>query len=138
MTLGEREKVELVERYFDAFNRGDLAALRSLSHPDIVVEPPGETWAPGFQVGPRYRGVDAIERLVETIRAGGGERIRIEGSWDAGQDALLLQVTLIGRPPGQTQPIGGPIYVAVRFSEGRISYFGGSETREKAEERLAT
>jgi uncharacterized protein len=55
-----QENVEIAERTLDAFNRRDLAALRSLNGPNVEFD-----WS--ASLGPEagvFRGIDAVMRLL--------------------------------------------------------------------------
>jgi len=58
-----RENVEIVRAGFQAWNAGDLDALRDLFHPDAVVRSP-EAWP---ESGP-FVGLDAVMRGFEQLR----------------------------------------------------------------------
>ena len=53
-----QESVEIVRRFFEAFTRRDLEALRALHDPDVELD-----WSasPGVQAGV-YRGIEAVLR----------------------------------------------------------------------------
>jgi ketosteroid isomerase-like protein len=63
-----QENVEIAEAFFEAWNAGDMPAVRELFAPDIVVRTP-ENWP---EPGP-YVGRDAVMRQLEQNR----------GAWDA-------------------------------------------------------
>src|SRR5438034_5526106 len=58
-----RENVEIVRAAFDAWNAGDMDALRQLYHPDAIVRSP-EGWP---EPGP-FVGREAVMREFEQLR----------------------------------------------------------------------
>jgi ketosteroid isomerase-like protein len=58
-----QENVEVVKAGFDAWNAGDMDAVREVYHPDAIVRPP-ENWP---EPGP-FVGRDAVMRESERLR----------------------------------------------------------------------
>ena len=84
-----QENVEVVRRFFDAFTRRDVEALRALHDPDVELD-----WSasPGVQAGV-YRGIDAVLR-VYTDAFDGWEEILIEPDclMDAGESVVVPNI----------------------------------------------
>ena len=87
-----QENVELVRRRFEAFNRGDLAAMIGLTDPDAIWwDRPDDPWG-----GVPHRGRDAcIQHLAEIL-----EEAELEAQphefIDAGP-SVVVGVRLVGR-----------------------------------------
>jgi ketosteroid isomerase-like protein len=58
-----QENVEVAQAFFEAWNAGDMDALRELYHPDLIVRSP-EGWP---EPGP-FVGRDAVVRQAEQMR----------------------------------------------------------------------
>ena len=82
--------MEIVRKFFEAFSRRDLEALRALHDADVEVD-----WSasPGVQAGV-YRGIDAVLR-VYTDAFDGWEEILIEPDclMDAGESVVVPNIS---------------------------------------------
>jgi ketosteroid isomerase-like protein len=58
-----QENVEIVRAAFEAWNAGDMDALREMHDPDVIARPP-EGWP---EPGP-YAGREAVMRWFEQLR----------------------------------------------------------------------
>jgi ketosteroid isomerase-like protein len=74
-----QENVEIVRRGFEAWNAGDVAGLRALHHPDVIVYAPADWPEPGPIVGG-----DAAMKQWERMRE----------AWDT--DSAIVAGDLIG------------------------------------------
>ena len=82
--------MEVVQAGFDAWNAGDMGALRELYHPDVIVRAPDGWPEPGPFVG-RDAVMQQFEQLRETWDADttepvsdlidGGERVAVRTIW---------------------------------------------------------
>jgi uncharacterized protein len=115
-----QENIELVRRRFDAFNRGDLAAMIELTDPDAVWwDRADDPWA-----GAPHRGRDACFQHLAEILEDADLHAQPQEFIDAG-DRVVVGVRLVGR--GRTS--------GVAFEEHEFHVFtlrGGkvTETRE--------
>ena len=115
-----QENVELVRRRFEAFNRGDLAAMIELTDPDAVWwDRADDPWA-----GAPHRGRDACFQHLAEILEDADLHAQPQEFIDAG-DRVVVGVRLVGR--GRTS--------GVAFEEHEFHVFtlrGGkvTETRE--------
>ena len=75
------EKLEVMRRGFEAWNIGDMDALRELYDPDIIWRPP-EGWP---EPGP-YVGRDAVMHQLEQMRE----------TWDADALELISDFIVVG------------------------------------------
>jgi ketosteroid isomerase-like protein len=78
-----KENVEVVRAVFEAWNAGDMDALRELYHPDVIARPPEDWPEPGPWVGR-----DAVMRQWEQQRE----------TWDADDLKLIKPLHRCRRP----------------------------------------
>lgn len=113
-------KTVVIRRYFeDLFNRGQLALLPELLHPEYVNHSPGSPDLP--------RGRDGVGIVVQELRRGLPDlHYQIE-DMVVGDDSVAVRATLTGTHTGDLfgmPPTGHAIKVSQmtfeRFREGRI------------------
>jgi ketosteroid isomerase-like protein len=78
-----QEAMEIIQRMFDAWNRGDYDAARDFFDPDVQVEA-----ALGTDFDGTYRGLAGLERLMRFWNAFGSFRTDIE-KWVPAGDAVV-------------------------------------------------
>jgi ketosteroid isomerase-like protein len=69
-----QENVEIVRAFFDAWNTGDMDALREMHDPEVIVRPVEDWPEPGLYVG-REAVIRWFEQLRDTWDADAGEPI---------------------------------------------------------------
>jgi hypothetical protein len=109
-----RENVDVVRRGYEAYNAGDLAALREQLHPDIVMYHL-EGWPePGPSVGP-----EAVMREYQQLREAwqGGDSVEHGELIDAGDHVLSRDVW---RGSGSGPEAVMEFTSVYTFREGRI------------------
>lgn len=98
--LMQRENIDVVRAFFDAWNAGDMEAVRELHDPNVIQRPPGNWPEPGPFVGreavmhqyEELRGAwetDTLEPISEFVDA--GDRVVVSHRWHG-----------IGRGPDST------------------------------------
>src|SRR6188472_3135077 len=93
-----QENVEVVRAGFEAWNAGDMDALRELYDPDVIWRPPQDWPEPGPYVG-REAVMRQFEQLRETFDADAFELI---GDFIDGGDRVAVRLIWrgAGRGPG--------------------------------------
>ena len=129
-------RASLVRRFLDAANHGDAAALKATVAPDAVLALGGSSRIPELAAPSVVRGRDEFVKELGRVRgAGAGISTILEVS-DRGPDAVIvraLEAGLVDREPSRAARQVG---FAVRFRDDLISYLGGFETVQEAEEAL--
>src|SRR6266508_5487920 len=112
---------ELVERFYDAFNRGDLDAAQECFADDMEnVDPTGE-----------LHGWDAFRQFVEVFKTASPDSRLNPRTWIDGGDVVAVEGTFTGTftgplttPQGEVPPTGRPFELSfVEINEatgGRI------------------
>jgi ketosteroid isomerase-like protein len=96
---GDIDNVQLVRRYYDAFNAGDLDAVMALCHDSVEYVNPPDAAEPGTRYG---RG--SFRRALEGLAAGfEGFQIAIQTISSAGNE-----VTVVARSTGRGRSSGIP------------------------------
>jgi ketosteroid isomerase-like protein len=109
-----QENVEVALRYFEAWNAGDMDALRAVYHPDLIVRAPDGWPEPGPFVG-REAVVRQAQRMREPWDADELEPI---GDYiDAGDRVV---VRFIWRVAGRGPEADVEMAVAITVRDGRI------------------
>jgi ketosteroid isomerase-like protein len=116
------ENVEVVRQRFDAFNRGDIAALIALTDPDAV------WWDRVDDVGAAvYRGRDASMQHLDEIT--GDTKLRVEAlDYVEAGDLVVVPVRLVGRGRASGAPFEEMEVHVFRLRDGLVI-----ETREYRE-----
>jgi ketosteroid isomerase-like protein len=92
------ENVDVVRRFFVAFNAGDMEAVRETLDPDVVIGRELEGWP---ETGPVV-GRDAVMRQWERVREPWGDSVTLEpvSIIDAGDRVVARQIAhAVGRGP---------------------------------------
>jgi ketosteroid isomerase-like protein len=110
------EKVEVVRRMFDAFNRGDVETVVAAFDEGCQLHEPPEmpdTPAEGF------RGHQGIREWMANLRETGG--IQFEGtSFTTSDDLVFSEWIGSGRGQGSGVPINWRTFAVVHVHDGRI------------------
>ncbi len=111
-----QEDVELIRRYYRAWNGGGLDAVRAFWSDDFQ-------WhdAPGMPDGGVYRGSDAVAahfRDLEEIL--GDMKVHIDGIVPAGDEVFVRLRVHLGAPRGGLL-LDGPIFETVSIKHGKLS-----------------
>ena len=122
------ENVEVIRRVYTALNKGDAAAIRGLTHPDLVAIPPspfvtGET-------GP-YRGHDDVERWFEGMRRRWESFEATPLELLSREDMVLAEVEL-SLTPRSGATMGRRVHAVWTVEDGRVSAVSGFEYRRDA------
>jgi ketosteroid isomerase-like protein len=113
MEAGPRE---IIERWAEAFNRGDMDAVLELMHPEIEIEDPERT-------GRTWRGHDDYRAFMqEWLENFDTYRVEVE-ELEEGPDGLYARGTQSGKGAGSGLEFSLPIYYVVRFRDGKVVYF---------------
>ena len=108
------ENLDFVHEYFAAYNSGDMAAVRELTHPDVIVRGL-EGWP---EPGP-FVGREAIMRELELLREP-YERDTLELVGQAREVANRLVLRAAWRGTGQGPDLNMEFSVIVAQREGAI------------------
>lgn len=124
-----RESVEVVQRAFEAYNAGDLGALRELYDPGVVWHHL-EGWPePGPSVG-RNAVLREVEQLREAWQA--GDRLELVGDFVDAGDRVLARAVWRGAGSGPDAAMEFTYLLTLR--KGRIiaiqMYWGHDEALE--------
>ena len=104
--------MEIVRAGFDAYNRGDLAALVRLYAPDVEFET--------LMLG-KHRGPEAIHRLFEENReALSGYRLDPEELIPVGEDKVVAVTSLGGSGPVSGIALGDKIAFVMTWQDGLL------------------
>jgi ketosteroid isomerase-like protein len=111
-----QENVEVARKAIDAFNRGDVDAWLGFLSPDVV-------WEPLPLVGFRdvYRGRAEARQWLEQLTEAFEAHLEIEQITPLHDDAVLNELTAIGRGRGSGLPWEQRIWEIVWFAEGLIT-----------------
>jgi len=114
-----RENVELVRRWYDAWNRGDTHTVIQSFAPDVVWH--GHPRLP--EPGP-YGSRDEVERWMAQFREAWGElRTEPVELLDAG-DSVIALIHMTGRGRGSGVEIGGGVDVhLITIANGEVTLF---------------
>jgi ketosteroid isomerase-like protein len=110
------ENVELIRRYYRAWNAGGLDAVRAFWSDDFQ-------WhdAPGMPDRGVYRGADAaaahFRDLAEVL---GDMQVQIDGIVPAEEEVFVRLRVHVGAPRGGLL-LDGPIFETVRIADGKLS-----------------
>ena len=110
------ENVEVVRRYYAAWNAGGLDAARAFWSDDFE-------WhdAPEMPDGGVYRGADAaaahFEDLSEVL---GTMEVQVDRALPAGDEVFVVLRVHVDAQRGGL-PLDGPIFETVRIGEGKVS-----------------
>ena len=125
-----RENLELVQRFFDAWNARDADALAENAHRQAEILLQRNLLEGGSYIGPngaRRALADALETWEET-------HVIVEAIREAGDQVVVLGRTL-NRPPGgpSTETIAG--YV-IRIQDGKVAHLRPFMSYEEALEAV--
>jgi ketosteroid isomerase-like protein len=126
-----QENVEVVHRYYDAWNAGGLEAVRDFWTDDFQ-------WhdAPGMPDSAVYEGPDAVaEHFRELNETLGFMQVKVEAV-APGEDEVFVRLRVHIDAPLGGIGIDGPIYESVQVKRGKLSrirlYLDESEARHAA------
>jgi ketosteroid isomerase-like protein len=92
-----RENVEVIQRFYEAFNRSDFDEALDFAHPEIELYPAHV----GLDVGSEYRGADAVRKFLETIDDGFDTyTVAPEEMIEVGDDRVVVVERWTGRARG--------------------------------------
>jgi ketosteroid isomerase-like protein len=115
------ENVEVIERLYDAWNRGDVAGILDLCDPDIVVRP-----AYGAMLSSAvYRGKAGVESWYADTFEPWAELRVVPRRFVEAHDRTLVVVELHARVPGGQVEIADEIAHLVSTAHGRIVRLDG-------------
>jgi ketosteroid isomerase-like protein len=107
---------EIVERWAEAFNRGDMDAVLELIHPEIEIEDPERT-------GRTWRGHDEYRAFIhEWLENFDSYRVELE-ELEEGPTGTYVRGTQSGKGAGSGLEFALPINYVVRFRDGMVVYF---------------
>jgi ketosteroid isomerase-like protein len=110
------EHIEIIERTIDAANRGDLETVLELTHPEIEIDDPERTG--------RSRGHQALQAFTqEWLENFEDYRVEIR-EIEEGPDGVFVALVQHGKGRGSGIEFALPLHYALRFQDGRISYYG--------------
>ena len=110
------QNVEIVQAVYDAWNSGDMGALRELSHPDVVMRVP-EGWP---EPGP-FVGREAVMRLFEQWRETFDTYVtELIGDIIEAADRVVVRQVWHGVGRGPEAHLESTVVFTLR--EGKISY----------------
>jgi ketosteroid isomerase-like protein len=112
-----QENMEIVQRFFEAWNARDADALAEHAHPQAEILLPRNLLEGGSYTGPegaRRALADALETWEETI-------VTVEGIREAEEDQLVVLGRTFNTPPGgpRTETVAG--YV-IRVQDGKLAH----------------
>jgi ketosteroid isomerase-like protein len=116
-----QENVEIVRRSLDAYNGGDLNAFLACLHPDVLWEENHPVF--GFVgLDPVYEGHEGVRRWWDATREPWtAVEAEIHEMTPAGDDTLVIRVTLHGTGAGSGVVVKLPFFHVFDFSGGRIA-----------------
>jgi len=125
-----QENVEIVHRFFEAWNARDADALAETAHPQAEIILPRNLLEGGSYAGPegaRRALADALETWEETS-------VTVEAIREAGDQLVVLGRT-VNSPPGgpRTQTSAG--YV-IRIQDGKLAHLRPFMSHEEALEAV--
>ena len=125
-----QENVEVVQRFFEAWNARDADALAADAHPQAEILLPRNLLEGGSYTGPegaRRALADALETWEETL-------VIVEAIREAGDQVVVLGRTF-NTPPGgpRTETIAG--YV-IRVQDGKVAHLRPFMSHEEALEAV--
>jgi ketosteroid isomerase-like protein len=125
-----KEYLELIRRGHEGFNRGDLSWVRESVAEDVEWHPTGSF--PGLEGV--YRGHDAIDNWMETIRAEWAEfEVSMEEVLRETDDTVLIIERLWGRGRESGVETEMLIYAVYRFNdEGKVAWRRAFTSRDEA------
>jgi ketosteroid isomerase-like protein len=92
-----QENVEVIQRFYEAFNRSDFDEALEFAHPEIALYPAHV----GLDVGSEYRGRDGLRTFPETIGDGFDTyTVAPEEMIEVGDDRVLVVERWTGRARG--------------------------------------
>jgi ketosteroid isomerase-like protein len=125
-----QENVEIVRRFFEAWNVRDADALAEITHPQAEILLPRNLLEGGSYIGPegvRRALADALQTWEET-------RVIVEGIREARDQVVVLGRTFNSPPGGpRTETIAG--YV-IRVQDGKLAYLRPFMSHEDALEAV--
>jgi hypothetical protein len=126
----------LVRHFLDAANHGDAAALKATVVPDAVLALGGSSRIPALAAPSIVRGRDELVKAVERARDAGAGVVTILEVAERGPDAVIVRALAAGIGDREPSPAARQVGFAVRFRDHLISYLGGFQTLQEAEEAL--
>jgi ketosteroid isomerase-like protein len=112
----DAERHEPIQRAVDAFNRGDFESVLELMDPEIEMHDPERT-------GRVWHGQDGwrafTQEWLEAFDEYSLEILEIE----EGRDGTFVALTQRGKGAGSGIEFELPLHYAIRFRDGRFSYF---------------
>ena len=121
------ENVEVVRKWIDAFNRGDLDAWLGFLSPEVVWESlPG----PGFR--DVYRGRAEVREWIEQLLEVFDSHIEIDELTALSDDRVLSAYTIRGRGRGSGLPVERPSWDVLWLADGLITRRHGFSSRDEA------
>jgi ketosteroid isomerase-like protein len=110
------EHEQLIRDWADAFNRGDSDAALGFVHPEVELFDPERT-------GRSWRGHDEyLEFTREWLDTFDTYRLDVEETAE-GPDGTFVRATQSGRGAGSGLEFELPIHFAIRFRDGKVSYY---------------
>jgi ketosteroid isomerase-like protein len=125
-----RENVEVVQRFFEAWNARDADALAENAHPQAEILLPRNLLEGGSYTGPagaRRALADALETWEET-------RVTVEAFREAGDQVVVLGRTA-NKPPGGPRTVTTAGYV-IRVQDGKLAHLRPFMSHEEALEAV--
>jgi ketosteroid isomerase-like protein len=112
-----QERLAILRRGHEAFNRGDVAAVMDLATPDVEW---GATGAfPGLDAV--YRGPEGMQAWVDTIRSVWEEfEVTLDEVLYDDRDLLVVAELLRGRGAGSGVEVEMRVYSAYWFEDGKL------------------
>jgi ketosteroid isomerase-like protein len=112
----EGEQAQIVGKWTEAFNRGDMDAVLELIHPEIEIDDPERT-------GRTYRGHNEYRAFIdEWLDNFDSYSVGVE-ELEQGPHGLYVRGTQSGRGAGSGLEFSLPINFVVRFRDGKVVYF---------------
>jgi ketosteroid isomerase-like protein len=114
--MDAEQKRAIIERSIDASNRGDLETVFGLCDPRIEIDDPERS---GTSIG--HEGlVSFAQEWLENFEDYSVEIHNVED----GPDGTFVALTQHGKGKGSGIEFALPLHYAIRFRDGKISYFG--------------
>ena len=105
--------VEIVRQAFEAYRRGDFAAILELCDPEIVVQDPGRT-------GTRFQGHDGLMRFwQEWLESWEDYRVEPQEFAEAGGEIFVV-ASQTGRGRSSGIEVGQDLFQVFRLRSGKI------------------
>ena len=122
-----QENVEVVRKWIDASNRGDLDAWLGFLSPEVIWE---SLPAPGFRDA--YRGRAEVREWIEQLLELFDSHIEIDELTALSDDRVLSAYTIRGRGRGSGLPVERPSWDVLWLADGLITRRQVFSTRDEA------